>query len=441
MLPITTVVSIKKTHINLIFLGHVDAGKSTVAGHLLQLTGQVDERTMEKIKREAAENNRATWSFAYLLDTNEEERARGKTVEVGRAYFETGSKRVTVIDAPGHRSFVPNMILGLAQADIGALVVSAKTGEFESGFEKGGQTREHAILAKTMGLSHLIVVVNKMDEVEWSQTRFDEIRDKLHTFLIGVGWRSPVYIPISGFIGTGLLSSEQLRETCSWYRGLSFLDTLDTVPPIARSADGVHNMLRMTIAYRFADMGCIFVVGKVESGSIKKGQSILIMPSNQQAKVKCIYLRDDIEVDDVGAGESIRVGLVGDSTIIDTTNTGSILCHSCDLPRVTQELTVQLVVLEMPSTNPLFTAGYECIIHIHTCSKECVVSELVVELDKKTRKPRKFKPTFVRIGGVVNAKLLISAPICVELFSKLPQLGRFILRDKGLTIAAGKILA
>ncbi|CDQ97061.1 unnamed protein product [Oncorhynchus mykiss] len=163
----------KKEHVNVVFIGHVDAGKSTIGGQIMYLTGMVEKRTLEKYEREAKEKNRETWYLSWALDTNQEERDKGKTVEVGRAYFETEKKHFTILDAPGHKSFVPNMIGGASQADLAVLVISARKGEFETGFEKGGQTREHAMLAKTAGVKHLIVLVNKMDDptVNWSLER------------------------------------------------------------------------------------------------------------------------------------------------------------------------------------------------------------------------------------------------------------------------------
>jgi peptide chain release factor subunit 3 len=179
-----------KEHVNLIFIGHVDAGKSTLGGSILYATGMVDERTMEKYKREAKEAGRETWYLSWALDLTKEERAKGKTVEVGRGFFETEKRRYTILDAPGHKTFVPNMIGGASQADVGILVISARKGEYETGFEKGGQTREHAVLAKTQGVNKLVIVVNKMDDptVEWSKERYDECTTKLTNFLKSTGY-------------------------------------------------------------------------------------------------------------------------------------------------------------------------------------------------------------------------------------------------------------
>ncbi|PKI60007.1 hypothetical protein CRG98_019595, partial [Punica granatum] len=199
----------KKRHLNVVFIGHVDAGKSTTGGQILFLSGQVDDRTIQKYEKEAKDKSRESWYMAYIMDTNEEERAKGKTVEVGRAYFETESTRFTILDAPGHKSYVPNMIMGASQADIGVLVISARKGEFETGYEKGGQTREHVMLAKTLGVSKLLVVVNKMDDptVNWSKERYDEIESKMIPFLRSSGYnvkKDVQFLPISGLFGSNM---------------------------------------------------------------------------------------------------------------------------------------------------------------------------------------------------------------------------------------------
>merc|ERR1719296_207530 len=191
-----------REHVNIVFIGHVDAGKSTLSGNILYLTDNVDKRTIEKYEREAKERNRESWFLAFIMDTSEEERAKGITVEVGRAHFETEAKRYTILDAPGHKNYVPNMIVGASQADIGILVISARKGEFETGFEKGGQTREHALLAKTLGVDKLVLAINKMDDhsVEWAESRYTEIKDKMSPFLKTSGFKDEqvMFLPLSG---------------------------------------------------------------------------------------------------------------------------------------------------------------------------------------------------------------------------------------------------
>lgn len=210
-----------KQHLNIVFIGHVDAGKSTMGGNLLYLCGMVDKRTLEKYEREAKEAGRESWYLSWALDSTPQERAKGKTVEVGRAYFETPSRRYTILDAPGHKTFVPSMISGAAQADVAILVISARKGEFETGFEKGGQTREHIMLVKTAGVSKVIVVINKMDEstVNWEKARFDEIVGKLTPFIRAAGFsaKDVIFIPVSAYTGANLKDRVD-KSICSWYR-------------------------------------------------------------------------------------------------------------------------------------------------------------------------------------------------------------------------------
>lgn len=211
-----------KEHLNIVFVGHVDAGKSTMGGNLLYITGMVDKRTMEKYEKEAKEAGRESWYLSWALDSTPQERAKGKTVEVGRAYFETSARRYTILDAPGHKTFVPSMISGAAQADVAVLVISARKGEFETGFEKGGQTREHVMLIKTAGVSKLVIVINKMDDptVEWDQGRYDEIKGKLTPFVKGAGFNPKTdvtFIPVSAFTGVNL-KDRVTKTICPWYR-------------------------------------------------------------------------------------------------------------------------------------------------------------------------------------------------------------------------------
>ncbi|XP_042476287.1 eukaryotic peptide chain release factor GTP-binding subunit ERF3A [Macadamia integrifolia] len=227
----------KKRHLNVVFIGHVDAGKSTTGGQILFLSGQVDDRTIQKYEKEAKDKSRESWYMAYIMDTNEEERVKGKTVEVGRAHFETETSRFTILDAPGHKSYVPNMISGASQADVGVLVISARKGEFETGYERGGQTREHVQLAKTLGVSKLLVVVNKMDDptVGWSKERYDEIESKMTPFLKSSGYnvkKDVQFLPLSGLVGSNMKTRVN-KSMCPWWNGPCLFEALDAVelPP------------------------------------------------------------------------------------------------------------------------------------------------------------------------------------------------------------------
>jgi len=424
-----------RDHLNIVFIGHVDAGKSTIAGNILYITGMVDKRTIEKYEKEAKEKNRGTWFLAYIMDTNEEERAKGKTVEVGRATFETNVKRYTILDAPGHKNYVPNMIGGAAQADVGILVISARQGEFEAGFERGGQTREHAMLAKTIGIRQLVVVINKMDEKNWSKERYDEIVNKLNIFLKKECQYSPkdlIFLPISGFTGINL--KEPVSKTvCPWFEGKTLLQTLDDLPPVERN-DNLP--LRMPITDKYKDMGLLSLLGRIEAGTVARGQTVVLMPNRNILKVNGLYI-DDKAVKKAKSGENARIAVSG---LEDTdVSSGFVLCDAVKPVNVVTEFLAQLFIVELLPSNPLFSAGYDAVMHIHTCIREVTVLELVSEVDKKTRQPTKKKVTFVKSGAIVNARLQTTTSVCLELFELYPQLGRFTLRDKGKTIAIGKV--
>eukprot|EP01083_Nonionella_stella_P020600 57126_1 len=426
-----------REHLNIVFIGHVDAGKSTISGQILYITGQVDSRTVDKYRDIAKSKNRESWWIAYVMDTSEEERNKGKTVEVGRALFETVKKRYTILDAPGHKNYVPAMISGAAQADVGVLVISARKGEFEAGFSRGGQTREHAMLAKTLGISKLVIAINKMDEetVQWSKERYDEIIDKLVPFLKTCGYNTKkgvIHIPISGLTGIGLKDRVPL-ETCPWYGGPSLLETLDNLKTVKRDSSAT---LRVPIIDKYKDMGCTVAIGKVESGTLVKDASLVLMPSG--TPVQCVNI--NLEDQDVGAakcGENVNVFLKGVDS--DNVHSGDVLCqpdHLC--PRVT-EFEAQMVLLELLEHKPILTAGYLAVFHCHTASVECEIMNLISEMDKKTQKKKKRKPTFVRSNTQIECRIRLATPTAVETYKDFAQLGRFTLRDEGKTIGIGMI--
>uniref|UniRef100_A0A667Y1Z8 G1 to S phase transition 1, like n=1 Tax=Myripristis murdjan TaxID=586833 RepID=A0A667Y1Z8_9TELE len=422
----------KKEHVNVVFIGHVDAGKSTIGGQIMYLTGMVEKRTLEKYEREAKEKNRETWYLSWALDTNQEERDKGKTVEVGRAYFETEKKHFTILDAPGHKSFVPNMIGGASQADLAVLVISARKGEFETGFEKGGQTREHAMLAKTAGVKHLIVLVNKMDDptVNWSLERYEECKEKLVPFLKKVGFNPKKdihFMPCSGLTGANL---KEPAELCTWYTGLPFIPHLDSLPNFNRSSDGP---VRLPIVDKYKDMGTV-ILGKLESGSISKAQQLVMMPNRHVVEVLSL-LSDDVETDDAGPGENLKLRLKGieEEEILP----GFILCNAENLCHSGRTFDAQIVIIEHKS---IICPGYNAVLHIHTCIEEVQITALICLVDKKTGEKSKTRPRFVKQDQVCIARLRTAGTICLETFKEFPQMGRFTLRDEGKTIAIGKVL-
>uniref|UniRef100_A0A8D3DHM8 G1 to S phase transition 1 n=1 Tax=Scophthalmus maximus TaxID=52904 RepID=A0A8D3DHM8_SCOMX len=418
----------KKEHVNVVFIGHVDAGKSTIGGQIMYLTGMVEKRTLEKYEREAKEKNRETWYLSWALDTNQEERDKGKTVEVGRAYFETEKKHFTILDAPGHKSFVPNMIGGASQADLAVLVISARKGEFETGFEKGGQTREHAMLAKTAGVKHLIVLVNKMDDptVNWSLERYEECKEKLVPFLKKVGFnpkKDIYFMPCSGLTGANL--KDPVSE-CPWYTGLPFISHLDSLPNFTRSNDGP---VRLPIVDKYKDMGTV-ILGKLESGCISKAQQLVMMPNRVLS-----LLSDDVETDDACPGENLKLRLKGieEEEILP----GFILCSPDNVCHSGRTFDAQIVIIEHKS---IICPGYNAVLHIHTCIEEVQITALICLVDKKSGEKSKTRPRFVKQDQVCIARLRAAGVICLETFKDFPQMGRFTLRDEGKTIAIGKVL-
>uniref|UniRef100_A0A8C8E0Z9 G1 to S phase transition 1 n=1 Tax=Oryzias sinensis TaxID=183150 RepID=A0A8C8E0Z9_9TELE len=396
------------------------------------LTGMVDKRTLEKYEREAKEKNRETWYLSWALDTNQEERDKGKTVEVGRAYFETEKKHFTILDAPGHKSFVPNMIGGASQADLAVLVISARKGEFETGFEKGGQTREHAMLAKTAGVKHLIVLVNKMDDptVNWSLDRYEECKEKLVPFLKKVGFNPKKdihFMPCSGLTGANL--KDPVPE-CLWYTGLPFIPHLDSLPNYNRSSDGP---VRLPIVDKYKDMGTV-ILGKLESGTISKAQQLVMMPNRHTVEVLSL-LSDDVETDDATPGENLKLRLKGieEEEILP----GFILCSPDNLCHSGRTFDAQIVIIEHKS---IICPGYNAVLHIHTCIEEVQITALICLVDKKTGDKSKTRPRFVKQDQVCIARLRAAGVICLETFKDFPQMGRFTLRDEGKTIAIGKVL-
>uniref|UniRef100_A0A4W5KS49 G1 to S phase transition 1 n=1 Tax=Hucho hucho TaxID=62062 RepID=A0A4W5KS49_9TELE len=415
----------KKEHVNVVFIGHVDAGKSTIGGQIMYLTGMVEKRTLEKYEREAKEKNRETWYLSWALDTNQEERDKGKTVEVGRAYFETEKKHFTILDAPGHKSFVPNMIGGASQADLAVLVISARKGEFETGFEKGGQTREHAMLAKTAGVKHLIVLVNKMDDptVNWSLERYEECKEKLVPFLKKVGFnpkKDIYFMPCSGLTGANL---KEPIEECTWYTGLPFIPHLDSLPSFNRITDGP---VRLPIVDKY----------KVSSTCIYSTMiHVMCYPHPQHTVEVLSLLSDEVETDEAVPGENLKLRLKGieEEEILP----GFILCNAENLCHSGRTFDAQIVIIEHKS---IICPGYNAVLHIHTCIEEVQITALICLVDKKTGEKSKTRPRFVKQDQVCIARLRCAGTICLETFKDFPQMGRFTLRDEGKTIAIGKVL-
>lgn len=436
-----------REHINIVFIGHVDAGKSTLSGNILYLTDNVDKRTIERYEREAKARNRESWFLAFIMDTNEEERAKGKTVEVGRAMFSTPAKRYTILDAPGHKNYVPNMIMGACQADIGVLVISARKGEFETGFERGGQTREHALLAKTLGVRYLVVVINKMDDhtVNWAQERFDECVSKLKPFLKSCGYavkKDVRFIPISGLTGANVKDAVR-TEVCPWWAPLvaegansttdmTLLSCLDNLSFTGRDPTGP---LRIPVLDRYHERGTI-AMGKVEQGRISVGDSVMVMPTRRMARVESLQISEEAFVRSCKPGESIKVKLSGVN--IEDVQRGYVLCSTDRPARAVSSFTAMLMLVDMLDHRPIFSAGFECMMHMHTAESEISCARIVSVTDPKNGKTGPAR--FARQGQMVTCRMSIPQSITMDTFEAMAQLGRFTLRDEGKTIALGKVL-
>lgn len=354
-----------KDHVSIIFMGHVDAGKSTMGGNLLFLTGTVDKRTVEKYEREAKDAGRQGWYLSWIMDTNKEERNDGKTIEVGRSYFETEKRRYTILDAPGHKMYVSEMIGGASQADVGILVISARKGEYETGFEKGGQTREHALLAKTQGVNKLIVVVNKMDDptVGWSKERYDECTTKLAMYLKGIGYnvkQDVQFMPVSGYTGDGLKDRVD-PKACPWYDGPSLLEYLDNMQHLNRY---INAPFMLPISGKMKDLGTI-VEGKIESGHVKKNQQLILMPNKTNVEVLTIYNETENEVNAAYCGEQVRLKLKGVEE--EDISNGFVLSSPKFPVKTVSRFEAQIAIVELKS---ILSTGFSCVMHVHTAIEE-----------------------------------------------------------------------
>ncbi|KAG8426379.1 translation termination factor GTPase eRF3 [Metarhizium acridum] len=426
-----------KEHVNIIFIGHVDAGKSTLGGSILWTTGMVDERTMDKYKREAKDLGRESWYLSWVMDLTKEERSKGKTVEVGRGFFETEKRRYSILDAPGHKTYVPNMIGGASQADVGILVISARKGEYETGFERGGQTREHAMLAKTQGVNKLIVVINKMDDptVEWSQERYTECTTKLSQFLKGTGYNLKTdvfFMPVAA--QSSLNIKDRLpKGIAPWWDGPSLLEYLDGMSALERK---INAPFMMPINAKYRDLGTM-VDGKIEAGVVKKGMTLVMMPRKQTVEVSAQYGEQEEEVPILQCGDQVRMRLKGveEEDILP----GFVLCSPKRLVHCVAEFEAQIRILDLKN---ILTSGFNCVLHVHSAIEEVTFAALLHKLQKGTNRKSKNPPTHAKKGDSIIARMQViggAGSVCVEKFEDYPQMGRFTLRDQGQTIAIGKI--
>ncbi|MBN1941559.1 MAG: translation elongation factor EF-1 subunit alpha [Candidatus Diapherotrites archaeon] len=415
----------EKPHLNLVFIGHVDHGKSTTVGRLLYDSGSLSEQEYRKIKAEAEGLGKGTFAFAFVMDKLKEERERGVTIDVAYKKFEGKKKYFTIIDAPGHRDFVKNMITGTSQADAAVIVVAAKEGVQP-------QTKEHAFLAQVMGLKQVVIAVNKMDEVNYDEAKYKQVKEDMTKLLGSVGYKTDniQFVPISAWVGDNVAKKS---DKTKWYNGPTLLEVLDDfiapTPPTDKA-------LRLPIqdVYNIKGVGTV-PVGRVETGVLKPGDKIIINPPGVKAEVKTIEMHHE-QLKEAKPGDNVGINLRGISK--EQVARGDVMGHEKDPPTVAKEFIAQIVVLNHPTAIPV---GYTPVFHMHTAQLSCSLTEIQKKLDPKTGQVKEENPKFLKTGDAAIVKIVPTKPVVVEEYKKFPQLGRFAIRDMGQTVAAGIILS
>ncbi len=414
-----------KNHLNLVFIGHVDHGKSTTVGRLLYDSGALSEQEYRKLEAEAQAQGKASFAFAYAMDRLKEERKRGVTIDVAYKKFQGKKNNFTIIDAPGHKDFVKNMITGTSQADAAVLVVAAKEGIKP-------QTKEHAFLAQVMGIKQLIVAINKMDEVNYDKGRFEELQKELEKLLTGIGFKPDKthYIPISAFKGDNVVKE---KGKLDWFSGPTLIDALDELeaPPLP-----TDKPLRLPIqdVYNIKGVGTV-PVGRVETGVMKPGDKIIVMPTGKTGEVKTIEMHHE-SLPQAVPGDNIGFNVRGLGK--EDVARGDVVGHANNPPTVAEEFIAQIVVLNHPTAIPV---NYTPVFHIHTAQLSCQVVEIQKKLDPKTGAVKEENPKFLKTGDAAIIKVKPTKPVVVEEYKKFPQLGRFAIRDMGQTVAAGMVIS
>ncbi len=410
----------EKEHINLVFVGHVDHGKSTLIGRMFYDLKLVEELPPEEQAADA--------QFAWLVDRLKEERERGMTIDLFHTKIETPHKMITIIDAPGHRDFVKNMITGASQADAAVLVVSAKSGE---GVQ--AQTIEHVFLIKTLGVNQLVVAISKMDDptVNYSQERFEEVKAQVAELLRKVGYNPDKihFIPVSGLKGDNVVSKS---ENMPWYKGPTLYEVLDTFKAPPKPVDKPFR-LPIQDVFSITGVGTV-VVGRVETGVLRPGDKVIIEPLGKTAEVKSIEMHHE-RLDKAEPGDNIGVNIKG----IDRKEIkrGDVMGHVDNPPTVAKEFTAQIVVLQHPTA---IAPGYTPVIHAHTGHMACKMVSIEKKLDPRTGQVIEENPSFIRKGEAAIVKFQPLKPFVIEKYSEFPPLGRFAVRDMGITVAAGIVL-
>ena len=437
----------EKTHVNIVVIGHVDSGKSTSTGHLIYKCGGIDKRTIEKFEKEANEMGKGSFKYAWVLDKLKAERERGITIDIALWKFETTKFYVTVIDAPGHRDFIKNMITGTSQADCAVLIVASGTGEFEAGISKNGQTREHALLAYTLGVKQMIVCANKMDSTEppYSEARFNEIVKEVSGYLKKIGYNPKAipFVPISGFHGDNMIEPS---EKMSWYggwaierkegnaKGKTLFEALDSIIPPKRPTD---KPLRLPLqdVYKIGGIGTV-PVGRVETGVLKPGMVVTFAPVNLTTEVKSVEMHHE-SLPEAAPGDN--VGFNVKNVSVKEIKRGMVAGDSKnDPPKEAKNFDAQVIILNHPGE---IHAGYSPVLDCHTAHIACKFATLKEKIDRRSGKKLEDSPEKIKSGDAAIIQLVPSKPMCVETYSDFPPLGRFAVRDMKQTVAVGVIKA
>ncbi|KON30481.1 elongation factor 1-alpha [miscellaneous Crenarchaeota group-15 archaeon DG-45] len=422
----------EKPHLNLIIIGHVDHGKSTSIGHLFYDSGAISQKTIEQYEKEAKALGKESFKYAWVLDKLKEERERGLTIDLAFYKLESPKHFFTVIDAPGHRDFVKNMVTGASQADGAVLFVSAKRGEYEAGTNPGGQTREHAFLAKTLGVDQVVVAVNKMDDptVDWSQQRYEEVKDGLSRLLRMVGYDiSKInFVPTSGWTGDNLVNRS---DKMPWYKGPTLFEAMDGFQVPEKPID---RPLRIPVqdVYSIRGVGTV-PVGRVETGVLKLDSKLVFMPSGLQGDVKSIETHY-VRMNQAEPGDNIGFNVKGINR--DQVRRGDVAGYPDNPPTVAKAFRGRIFVIHHPTA---IAQGYTPVLHIHTLQIAVHFDKLVSKIDPRSGQVVEENPSYLRTGDAAIVRFAPMHPISMEVYQDFPQLGRFALRDMGTTIAAGVV--